>query len=136
MSIRFCPEAAIMSSLGSLRALVLPAIATCGLVGGYAGMYRMFVNGMTESIENSAGRAVDPFVPGGVNHFKNTYTGIAVVDGWLMMLVPFFAYIIDTPQSWGITASFYYLVATYFAACCLLFLEAQRLGNAGRGVSW
>jgi hypothetical protein len=94
------------------------------------------INGAGESIKNSAGRAVDPYISGGVHPFKNTYTGILAIDNTLLKLVPFFAYILDTPQSWAITASLWYLLTHFFAASCLLFLEGLRRGNGGRIVSW
>ncbi len=99
-------------------------------------MYTINKNGAGESIKNSAGRAVDAYIPGGVHPFKNTYTGIPAIDNTLLVLVPFFAYILDTPQSWAITASMWYLLAHFFSACCLLFLEGVRRGNSGRVVSW
>lgn len=126
----------VMASIGYLRAFLLPLIASCALVGGYAGMYTINRNGTGESIKNTAGRAVEPYIPGGVHPFKNTYTGISGIDGMLLMLVPFFAYILDTPQSWAITASLWYLLTQFLAACCLLFLEGARRGNSGRLVSW
>ncbi|KAB5577959.1 hypothetical protein GE09DRAFT_535948 [Coniochaeta sp. 2T2.1] len=125
-----------MSSLGTLRAALLPVFAACALVGGYAGMYMSGVNGAIESSKNSAGRAVDPYISGGVHPFKNSYTGIRAIDDTLLVLVPFFAYILDTPQSWGIRVSFWYLMINFFAATSVIFLEGQRRGNAGRLVSW
>ncbi|OIW28252.1 hypothetical protein CONLIGDRAFT_370509 [Coniochaeta ligniaria NRRL 30616] len=125
-----------MAKIGTLRAILLPLIASSALVGGYAGLYVINKNGAGESIRNSAGRAVDPYISGGVHPFKNTYTGISAIDGMLLMLVPFFAYALDTPQSWAITASFWYLLTHFLAACCLVFLEGLRRGNSGRAVSW
>ncbi|KAB5545906.1 hypothetical protein GE09DRAFT_1061283 [Coniochaeta sp. 2T2.1] len=125
-----------MSSPGTLRAALLPIFAACALVGGYAGMYMSGVNGAMESSKNSAGRPVDPYISGGVHPFKNSYTGVKAVDEVLLVLVPFFAYILDTPQSWAIRASFWYLMINFFAATSVIFLEGQRRGNAGRLVSW
>jgi hypothetical protein len=125
-----------MASVGTIRGILLPAIATCALVGGYAGMYSMSVNGLMDTMKSTAMRPVDPYVPGGVSPFRNKFTGVALIDGWLNMLVPFFAFALDTPHSWAVTASGGYLLTAYFGACCLLFLEGSRRGNAGRSVSW
>lgn len=125
-----------MATVRTLRAIVPPLIAVCGLVGGYAGMYQITKNGFGESLADTAGRATDPYIAGGVHPFKNSYTGIPAVDAQLLVLVSFFAYMLDTPQSWAVTASFWYLLVQFFAACCLLFLEGLRRGNAGRLVTW
>lgn len=117
----------------SARAIVLLIIAACGLVGGYAGVYQIARNGFGESIANTAGRG---YIAGGVHPFKDNFTGIPAVDSLLLVLVPFFAYMLDTPQSWAVTASCWYLLVHFLAACCLLFLEGLRRGNAGRIVSW
>lgn len=99
-------------------------------------MYMAGKNGAVASIKNSAGRPVDPYISGGVHPFKTTYTGVKAIDHQLLVLVPFFAYILDAPHTWGTTASLWYLLAHFFSAYALLSLEGLRRGNAGRIVSW
>lgn len=93
-------------------------------------------NGFFEIITNTAGRRKEAFISGGVHPLKTTYTGIPAVDSQLMALIGFFAYSLDLEQSWDVTLSFWYLMAQFFAAWCLLLLEGVRKGNAGRAASW
>ena len=123
-------------NIAKLRTVLLPLIGACALVGGYAGMYTAAKNGTIQSIRNSANRPDNPYISGGVHPFRQTYTGLSLIDDQLLVLVPFFAYILDCPHGWDITALSWYLLLHFFSAFALLYLEALRRGNAGRAVSW
>jgi hypothetical protein len=125
-----------MSSITALQAIVLPLIASCAIVGGYGTMFMGTKNGFFDAATTTAGRPKDPYIPGGVHPLKTTFTGVAPIDSQLQILVGFFSYIIDGERTWGVTASYWYLILQFLPACLLLFLEGSRKGNAGRIVSW
>jgi hypothetical protein len=111
-------------------------MVSCAVVGGYGAMVMGAKNGFFDAITNTTTRPGSPYIPGGVHPLKTTYTGIPAIDHQLLNLVAFFASIVDSEQTWGITASYWYGMTQYFAACCLLFLESLRKGNSWRAVSW
>lgn len=119
------------------RALVLASLAACGIIGGYSTMVAGSKNGFFEAIGAcSRGTTGEPYIPGGPAPFKTNYTGISAVDNQLLVLVTFFATLIDGEKSWAVRLSLWYLMVQLWAGWSLLSLEGLRKGNRGRVVSW
>lgn len=125
-----------MTSTSPSRALALTLLLSCAVVGGYGTMAAGFKNGFFKALANCTREATDPYIPGGPTPFKTRYTGIDAVDNHLVVLVAFFAALIDGEKGWEATLSSWYLMAQLWAGWSLLSLEGLRRGNKGRAVSW
>lgn len=119
------------------RVVTVLILASCAFLGGYGTLGAGFQNGFFESISKAAGQgAAAAYFPGGPEPYRTRYTGIAAIDNQLVTLIAFFIFIIDGPQTWDITLSYWYLMLHFCAGMCLLALEGLRKGNRGRLVSW
>jgi len=119
------------------RVPVVLALLACAGFGGYGTLGAGFRDGMfgtiTKATEAGASTAV---FPGGPTPYRTSYTGVGLLDDRLVPLLAFFTFIIDGPQTWDITLSYWYLMAHFGAGMCLLLLEGTRRGNRRRAVSW
>jgi hypothetical protein len=126
-----------MATKRVLKTAVVVSIAACSVIGGYCALVTSSKNGLFDSIANSVGRDdQQKYIPGGPTPIRTTFTGIKHVDTQLLTLVTFFAFLIDGPQAWNDTLSFWYLMAQLYAGWCLVVLEGRRKGNRGKAVSW
>ncbi|KAJ9150778.1 hypothetical protein NKR23_g3349 [Pleurostoma richardsiae] len=120
------------------RVVVILILLGCAGFGGYGTFGAGSQNGLFEVISNSAGRpaASERYIPGGPEPIRTRYTGIVAIDDHVIVLVAFFTFLIDGPQTWDITLSYWYLMAHFCAGWTLMALEGLRKGNRGKLVSW
>ena len=127
--------AALTTALVAAVAVIL----ACGIAGGYGTLGAGVQNGLFDAIHNAVTGhegAVPPYLPGGPLPYCTTFTGVPVIDRPLLGTVAWFILMIDAPQTWDVRLSFWYLMAQFCAAWCLISLEGQRRINRGRLVSW
>jgi hypothetical protein len=117
---------------------VILILLGCAGFGGYGTFGAGSQNGLFEVISNSAGRpaASERYIPGGPEPIRTRYTGVVAIDDHVIVLVAFFTFLIDGPQTWDITLSYWYLMAHFCAGWTLMALEGLRKGNRGKLVSW
>jgi hypothetical protein len=120
-----------------LQAVALIIIIGCAVLGTYGTLITGGTNGLFETITFTTGQfATKPYIPAGPQPIRTTFTGVYPIDRQLLVLVSFFTFIIDGPQTWDVRLSYWFLMAHFSAGWCLVSLEGLRRGNRGKLLSW
>ncbi|KAK3348717.1 hypothetical protein B0T25DRAFT_457253 [Lasiosphaeria hispida] len=119
-------------------AVAVLAIVAAGVFGAYGTLGIGSYNGLFDSITNAIGHDAtnQSHFPHGPEPYLTSFTGIEAIDRTLMGTIAFFTFIIDGPQTWNVTLSYWYLMAQYSAGMTLMNLEGWRRSNYWRVVSW
>ncbi|KAI1074354.1 hypothetical protein F5B20DRAFT_441495 [Whalleya microplaca] len=117
------------------RTALIALLIGLSAFGFYATIIPMLSNGMAPIISSLADGTLAA-LPGSPAPVRRTYTGVAAVDRYLLLLIGFFSPIVDGNPGWATTAYFAWALAQCGAGWTLLVLEARRAGNRGRAVAW
>lgn len=119
------------------RVLTGAVLAAVCAFGAYSAFDPIGWNGVAPAILKShVVPASERYCPGAPTPFRDTYTGITVLDNEVRTLVCFFAIILQGPQKEDIPWASLYLFVQLFGSWALIALEGLRRGNRGRLVSW
>lgn len=124
------------SSTGLSRNIAITLIISCALVGGYAGMYLSYTSGFFQAIghctSHASGRPCVLPIP---ESRRLVYTNIPFVDERIAVLIEFFAFGLNGPNSVAMTLASAYLVGQFGVAWYIMALEGLRKGNASTALA-
>lgn len=119
------------------RILTGAVLATVLAFGAYSAFDPIGRNGVAPAIlKTHVVPASERYCPGAPTPFRDTYTGITLLDDEVRTLVCFFAIIVQGPQKEDVPWASLYLFVQLFGSWALITLEGLRRGNRGRLVSW
>lgn len=118
-----------------MRYVLVPLFIGASLFGFKATILTMLDNGLGDVLSAVSGGTTTS-LRGAPSPFVRTYTGVAAADYQLSAMVSFFSAIVDGDVSWDITMFYVWGMAQFAAGWTLLVLEAKRVGNRGRLVSY
>jgi len=118
-----------------MRYVLVPVFIAASLFGLNATIITLMHNGLGAALEE-LGKGAVPALKGAPVPFLRSYTGVGPVDQILCNMIGFFAAVIDAHNDWEVTLGYTWGMAQFASAWTLLLLEAKRIGNRGRLVSW
>ncbi|KAI0456129.1 hypothetical protein F5B21DRAFT_513484 [Xylaria acuta] len=118
-----------------MKYVLVPLFIGASLFGFRATIGTMLGNGLGDVLGSvSSGAAAS--LRGAPSPFPTSYTGVPAVDFQLCAMISFFSAVVDGNVPWDVTMFYVWGMAQFAAAWTLLVLEAKRVGNRGRLVSY
>ncbi|KAI1282431.1 hypothetical protein F5Y07DRAFT_352535 [Xylaria sp. FL0933] len=118
-----------------MKYALVPLFIGASLFGFKATIITLTGNGLGEALTAVTSGSVKA-LKGAPSPFLSSYTGVDAVDKQLGAMISFFSAIIDGNVPWDVTMFYVWGMAQFAAAWTVLVLEAKRVGNRGRLVSW
>ncbi|KAI1427037.1 hypothetical protein F5Y12DRAFT_783598 [Xylaria sp. FL1777] len=118
-----------------MKYVLVPLFIGASLFGFRATIVTMLGNGLGDVL-SAVSSGATASLRGAPAPFLASYTGVAAVDKQLGGMVGFFSAVIDGDVSWDVTLFYAWGMAQFAAGWTVLVLEAKRVGNRGRLVSW
>ncbi|KAI1369197.1 hypothetical protein F5Y08DRAFT_293957 [Xylaria arbuscula] len=118
-----------------MKYVLVPLFIGASLFGGYATIGTLMSNGLSDVIGAVSSGTVTS-LKGAPSPYLTSYTGVAAVDYQVGGMINFFSAIIDGNVPWDVTMFYVWGMAQFAAAWTVLVVEAKRVGNRGRLVSW
>ncbi|GAP86466.1 hypothetical protein SAMD00023353_1901150 [Rosellinia necatrix] len=118
-----------------LKYVLVPLFVGASAFGFNATILTMLDNGLGEVL-GAVSKGATASLRGAPSPFLREYTGVSVVDQQLSAMIAFFSAAIDGDVPWDSTVFYVWGMAQFAACWTLLVLEAKRVGNRGRLVSW
>ncbi|KAI8634747.1 hypothetical protein F5Y19DRAFT_123377 [Xylariaceae sp. FL1651] len=118
-----------------MKYILVPLFVGASLFGFNATVITLTKNGLGDALSALTSGATAT-LKGAPSPFSRSYTGVLVVDVQLANLVGFFSALVDGNVPWEVTLFYVWGMAQFAAGWTLLVLEAKRVANRGRLVSW
>ncbi|KAH8166155.1 hypothetical protein CIB48_g2087 [Xylaria polymorpha] len=118
-----------------MKYVLVPLFIGASIFGFRATIITMLGNGLS-LVLSSVSSGFTPSLKGAPSPFLTSYSGVSAVDYQLCAMISFFSAIIDGNVPWDVTMFYVWGMAQFAAAWTLLVLEAKRVGNRGRLVSY
>ncbi|RWA12406.1 hypothetical protein EKO27_g2713 [Xylaria grammica] len=118
-----------------MKYVLVPLFVGASLFGFRATIVTMLSNGLSDVLSSVSSGTVTA-LKGAPSPFLASYTGVSIVDHQLSAMNAFFSAIIDGNVPWDVSVFYLWGMAQFAAGWTVLVLEAKRVGNRGRLVSY
>ncbi|ORY70104.1 uncharacterized protein BCR38DRAFT_99775 [Pseudomassariella vexata] len=115
--------------------VLIPLLLALSAFGFYTTVISMTTNGLVDVLHAVASGEQSSLV-GAPEPFKRVYTGIALLDGHLALLVGFFSPFVDGAVPGEATLFYFWAMAQFLASWTVVTLEGVRVGNRSGFSSW